>query len=99
MQLCASWIYTFFMKNFRKTNGETGASDGNAVDLNRWIGKTARRVQQGSPEKVYQKKEAKAVIDSVIADTLVFENGNLFGNIKGKSRRACKISGEIITTE
>lgn len=65
---------------FSKTSGES------STDAQKRLNKAVKRIKEGSPEKVYTKKEASSVIDSVVADTMQFENSELYGNIKGKSR-------------
>ena len=65
---------------FSKTSGES------FTDAQKRLNKAVKRIKEGSPEKVYTKKEASSVIDSVVTDTMQFENSELYGNIKGKSR-------------
>lgn len=65
---------------FSKTSGES------STDAQKRLNKAVKRIKEGSPEKVYTKKEASSVIDSVVTDTMQFENSELYGNIKGKSR-------------
>ncbi len=65
---------------FSKTFGES------STDAQKRLNKAVKRIKEGSPEKVYTKKEASSVIDSVVTDTMQFENSELYGNIKGKSR-------------